>query len=272
MGRFLHRCYYPPLVCVSESSGHPPAMSMTSLTRSPFSHSIRISLSAKAVQCLPSLLRCQKTLPALVHLQSSHQTHQLCVTSSQIPCHAHVALCPYTRPNSHPNPSTICQSANQPPLHHIPPEILRRRTQHSEPTTPVNKPPTQIHHTHTKKKHKCTLHEEQSQAMSDPKLQHVQTLPIVHTHSKTCNGRVRRTLIPTTFMHLTQTTPSCVHPNLQNLERDPLFKPTQLLRSTTKRSEAKAEVQLHTRRRRRLRMIGGKCGLRGVKSCSKCES
>ena len=51
----------------------------------------------------------------------------------------------------------------------------------------------------------------------------------------------------TTFMRLAQTTPSCVHPNLQHMQHDPLLKPTQLLKNITKRSEGKAEVQFpHT--------------------------
>lgn len=175
MGQFLHRCYYSPSICESESNGHPPAMSMTSLTLSPCSHSTRIPPSAKAVQCLPSLLRCQKTLPALVHLQSSHQTHPLCVTSSQIPCHAHVALSPYTRPNSHPNPLHNLlnnQPTNQP--HHFttfrPKSCNRERKTQNQQLLPTM---TNTNSPHTNK-NKCTCKKNNPKLMSIQKLQHMQ--------------------------------------------------------------------------------------------------
>lgn len=150
---------------------------------------------------------------------------------------------------------TICQTTNQPPLHHISPEILQQRTQDSKPTTPVN---NDQHKFTTHKQKQMHLQEEQSQAMSIQNCNTCKNNPLCTPTPKPamaeCAGPKPQQLISkthrhkfTAFMHLTQTTPSCVHPNLQDMQHDPLLKPTQLLRSLTKRSEAKAEVQFaHT--------------------------
>jgi hypothetical protein len=96
------------------------------------------------------------------------------------------------------------------------------------------------------------LQEEQSQAYVHPKtathaeLTHCAVAECAGPKPQQLNSKTHQHKF-TTFMHLKQTTPSCVHPNLHDMQHDPLLKPTQLPRTLTKRSGAKAEAQFaHT--------------------------